>query len=65
MPIFEFKCDNCGKEFERVVFGSDEDKVNCPDCGDLETRKLMSVFSCSRTGEASSGSCGGAPGGFG
>ena len=64
MPIFEFKCDKCGKEFERVVFVSDQDKVNCPDCGSLEARKLLSVFSCSRATEASSGSCGTGSSGF-
>ena len=25
MPIFEFKCDGCGKEFERLVFSSGKD----------------------------------------
>ena len=64
MPIFEFRCDSCGKEFERVLFNSDQDEVNCPNCGSLEARKLLSVFSCSKSAEASSGSCGAGPSGF-
>ena len=64
MPIFEFRCDHCGKEFERVLFNSDQDKVICPDCGSSEARKLLSVFSCSKASEASSSSCGTGPSGF-
>ncbi|RJP57376.1 MAG: zinc ribbon domain-containing protein, partial [Deltaproteobacteria bacterium] len=31
MPIYEYKCDLCGKEFEELVLGSSP-KVNCPKC---------------------------------
>lgn len=57
MPIFEFKCDGCGKEFERLVFSSGKDPVACPDCSSTKTRKLLSVFASSGTDKvlASSG----------
>jgi len=42
MPIFEFACQNCGKEFERLVFRTDE-KVECPECGQESVTKLMSA----------------------
>jgi putative FmdB family regulatory protein len=41
MPIFEFHCQKCDKEFERLVFRSDE-VVECPDCGEQSVNKLMS-----------------------
>ncbi len=44
MPIFEFKCSSCGKEFERIIFSSDEQKVDCPSCGCADTERMLSVF---------------------
>jgi putative FmdB family regulatory protein len=41
MPIFEFHCQKSDKEFERLVFRSDE-VVECPDCGQQSVNKLMS-----------------------
>jgi len=57
MPIFEFRCNNCEKEFESLVFSSGKDPVICPSCGSSDTRKLLSVFACSGTDKilASSG----------
>ncbi|MBW1992549.1 MAG: zinc ribbon domain-containing protein [Deltaproteobacteria bacterium] len=42
MPIFEFHCTHCDKEFEKLVFGSDP-QVECPFCGQKDVKKLMSV----------------------
>lgn len=42
MPIYEFLCQNCGQEFERLVFRSDE-AVECPACGHQGVNKLMSA----------------------
>jgi putative FmdB family regulatory protein len=65
MPIYEFVCEKCGKEFERLVFGSDTDKVKCPACSSEETRKLFSVFASTGTDKALASSCGsGQSGGF-
>lgn len=58
MPIFEFKCPDCGKEFERLVFGSDDEAVSCPSCGCPETTRILSVFSCSGPDSGSGSSCG-------
>ncbi len=44
MPIFEFICQKCGKEFERLVFRSDE-AVQCPACGQENVNKMMSTCS--------------------
>jgi len=43
MPLFDFRCNCCCKEFEALVFGSDQPK--CPFCGGSELQKLMSGFS--------------------
>ena len=49
MPIFEFICQKCGKEFERLVFRSDE-AVQCPECGQESVNKLMSTCSAKGVG---------------
>ena len=43
MPIFEFRCQACGHEFEKLVFWSDE--VECPSCHQKKVEKLMSTCS--------------------
>lgn len=42
MPLFEYKCGRCGKEFEELVIKSDE-KVKCPICETEEVNKLISA----------------------
>lgn len=65
MPIYEFACEQCGKVFERLVFGSGTEAVTCPACGSDQTRKQFSVFSCAGTDKALASSCGsGTPGKF-
>lgn len=41
MPIYEYRCEECGKVFEELVFG--ETQVVCPDCSSTKTAKLMSA----------------------
>ena len=40
MPIYEYSCEKCGREFEELVF--DDAAPVCPHCGSRETHKLMS-----------------------
>ena len=55
MPIYEYQCRSCGKEFERLCFPSDGDaKVDCPACGSKEAEKLLSAF-CSVSSGSSEG----------
>lgn len=64
MPIYEYKCGDCGKNFEYLVFG--KDKPNCPSCDSENVGKKISVcgfMSKSSGGEtvkssASDSSCG-------
>lgn len=41
-PLFEFRCDECGNEFEELVITS-KDIVKCEGCGSTSPRKVMSV----------------------
>ncbi|RME66196.1 MAG: zinc ribbon domain-containing protein [Nitrospirae bacterium] len=45
MPIYEYKCENCDKDFEVLVFGNQ--KVKCPECGSENIKKKFSVFGMS------------------
>ncbi len=41
MPIYEYKCLDCGRQFEIMLKVTDECPKNCPDCGG-QIRKLIS-----------------------
>ena len=43
MPIYEFHCNKCDKDFEELVF-ADQD-VTCPHCQGNNLEKLFSTFS--------------------
>ncbi|MDD9304753.1 MAG: zinc ribbon domain-containing protein [Desulfobacter sp.] len=45
MPIFEYTCKQCEKEFERVVFSGDEKGIFCPKCKSKDIVKNMSASS--------------------
>ena len=45
MPIFEYKCDECGTKFEKLIFRqSDEAALNCPECGKQQLHRELSTF---------------------
>lgn len=46
MPIFEFHCAKCQKDFESLVMGSDDESaICCPECGAKDVSRQMSGFS--------------------
>jgi putative FmdB family regulatory protein len=61
MPLFEFKCRQCGTTFEKIV-PSSTTKVACKKCESPKVEKLLSVFAVggsSHSAAASeSGPCG-------
>ncbi len=57
MPIFEYKCNACGEDFEKLVMKKDEEIV-CPRCGQKDVKKKFSVFGMSGVENAGS-SCSG------
>ena len=56
MPIYEYKCEGCGHEFEELVMGYSA-KVKCRECGSKKTAKKMSVFGMSGVENSGGASC--------
>ena len=53
MPLFEFVCQNCQKQFtflSGVI--ADNSAPQCPKCGSSELQKLMSRFKAGRSDDA-------------
>jgi putative FmdB family regulatory protein len=44
MPIYEFKCNDCGDEFSEIRRMGDDKGVACPQCRSIHTKKLISTF---------------------
>jgi putative FmdB family regulatory protein len=45
MPIYEFRCDKCGHEFDCLLkVNEDYKKLACPKCGSEAPTKLVSSF---------------------
>lgn len=66
MPIFEYRCTDCGSSFDILHKGAEnQDLVQCPDCASRNAVKKFSTFAASVTSGSSSydagcstGSCG-------
>lgn len=62
MPLYEYACEECGRESELLVTGSSQPV--CPKCGSAKLSKLLSIVAAPNrsgstdSGPASSGSCG-------
>ncbi len=62
MPIFEYQCDQCENEFEKLVLNTSE-KIACPKCKAKKVHRIMSAFAFSVGGKfkstagSSCGSC--------
>ncbi|MGA2989667.1 MAG: zinc ribbon domain-containing protein [Candidatus Korobacteraceae bacterium] len=47
MPIFEYRCKDCGRVFEALVMGSKQPE--CPACHGRELEQMLSTFSARAT----------------
>lgn len=70
MPIYEYRCSQCGYAFEALVSSSQSPAPACPQCGADQPEKQLSTFAAtsSSSAPASSGGCcpcGQNPGGCG
>ena len=46
MPIYEYRCLECGEKFEKLVrFSTSTSEIGCPECGGRKAEKLISAFS--------------------
>ncbi|MGQ9546374.1 MAG: FmdB family zinc ribbon protein [Dehalococcoidia bacterium] len=43
MPIYEYKCQECGKVSEILIRSFDSQDVQCPACGGRKLDKLLSA----------------------
>jgi putative FmdB family regulatory protein len=58
MPLYEYECSGCGKEFEELVSRADE-PVACPHCGAADARRKLSRFAFKSSGGKMKTSVGG------
>jgi len=42
MPIYEYRCRNCGYEFDKFLRTFETGDVNCPSCQSVNVEKLLS-----------------------
>ncbi len=73
MPIFEYKCSECGQVSEFLELGKPKGAHACKGCGSPKTEKVFSTFAaqsnaakpagCAKAGSCSSGGCPFAQGG--
>ncbi len=53
MPMYEFLCGSCEKDFEKLVSSAEAvDIVECPTCGSKKVHKKLSLFAKSSSGAA-------------
>jgi putative FmdB family regulatory protein len=43
MPIYEYRCQDCGQELEKLQRMSDDPLVDCPACGKPALKRLVSA----------------------
>jgi len=66
MPIFEFKCLGCSRQFEDIMTTAELEAgdVDCPHCGSRDVERMLSGFAMG-SGAASGPACGAPRGGCG
>jgi putative FmdB family regulatory protein len=44
MPIFEYRCDDCGTRFEKLVRRAETGGLRCPSCGEAHLTQQLTTF---------------------
>lgn len=57
MPMYDYRCKNCGEVFEELVMSSStpDEEITCPKCKENKAERLISAPMIS-TGSSSAGS---------
>jgi putative FmdB family regulatory protein len=56
MPIYEYRCQDCGQGFEKLIRNADEQAaLSCPSCGGTRLALQLSVFATHRSSSAAKG----------
>ena len=51
MPIFEYRCGECHKKFEKILLSAGSaEPIECPRCGAVKAEKLVSRFATAAKG---------------
>lgn len=68
MPLYEYRCADCGTKFEKLVRASTVvAELACPSCGEKHLDQELSTFSAHANGRSSSSAApmgGGCPAGM-
>ena len=66
MPVYVYRCQTCGEQFEKMVRFSEANQIQeCPDCNSQQTQKLLTSFATQavhlaiRVAHPPRGGCGG------
>ena len=51
MPIYEYRCGDCDRHFERYV-ATTAAAASCPSCGSAHVKRMLSLFSMKSEGGA-------------
>jgi len=53
MPIYEYRCEDCGTKFEKLVRRAVEaPEVACPSCGQHHLKQELSTFAAHANGRS-------------
>lgn len=60
MPVYDYKCENCGKLFEELVisYSVPDSEIKCPECGEYKAKQKISAPSIAGSSSSHSSSCG-------
>jgi putative FmdB family regulatory protein len=59
VPIYEYKCKNCGEKFDVFVLSQNDTAILCEKCGSENTERMFSSFAAGAGNSPSTHSCGG------
>lgn len=58
MPLYDYRCEKCGEEFEQLVCSSKKNAaVKCPKCDSTKTVRQFSSFTGTCSAGAGAASC--------